>query len=78
MSEATSAPRNKYTTQLDPSEQAEVNAIKAAHGLKAAHKMLGIGRHSMERAAGGLTIQKGTAALIRLALNLRAAQGVQS
>jgi hypothetical protein len=30
--------------------------------------MLGVARHAMERAAGGLGVQRGTAALIRLAL----------
>ena len=56
------------TTFLTPAEQAEVTAIMRTHGLRRAHERLGVARHAMERAAGGLTIQRGTAALIRAAL----------
>jgi hypothetical protein len=53
---------------LTHDEQAAVRAVMRARGIRRAHLDLGVARHAMERAAGGLTIQRGTAALIRLAL----------
>lgn len=56
------------TTILTPAERAAVTAIMRTHGIRRAHELLGVARHAMERAAGGLTIQRGTAALLHLAL----------
>jgi hypothetical protein len=67
-SAATRAPQNLPSVILTPDEQSAVKAIMRAHGIRRAHLLVGVARHAMERAAGGLTIQRGTAALIRLAL----------
>jgi len=63
------------TTILAPAEQARVRAIMTAHGIRRATAIVGVSRHAMERAAGGLTIQRGTAALLRAALSLAAETG---
>ena len=67
-SRTTHANATHTTTILSADEQAAVRAIMAANGIRRAHVHLGVARHAMERAAGGLTIQRGTAALIREAL----------
>ena len=67
-SRTTHANATHTTTILTADEQASVRAIIAAHGIRRAHVHLGVARHAMERAAGGLTIQRGTAALIRAVL----------
>ena len=67
-SRTTHANPTHTTTILTSDEQAAVRAMMAAHGIRRAHVHLGVARHAMERAAGGLTIQRGTAALIREAL----------
>ncbi len=68
-SRATHATATHTTTILTADEQAAVQALMEAHGIRRAHVHLGVARHAMERAAGGLTIQRGTAALIRAALS---------
>jgi hypothetical protein len=68
MAGATHATPKHSTTTLTRAERAAVTALMRAEGIRRAHLRLGIARHAMERAAGGLTIQRGTAALIRAAL----------
>jgi hypothetical protein len=63
------------TTTLTPDEQAVVTAFMREHGIRRAHVYLGVARHAMERAAGGLSIQRGTAALIRAALSVAVQNG---
>jgi hypothetical protein len=52
------------TVILEKTEQAQIRSLVEAQGVRRAHAALGISRHAMERAAGGLTIQRGTAALL--------------
>ena len=59
-------------TTLSTGEQAIVTALMREHTILGAAVLLGVARHAMERAAGGLTIQRGTAALIRAALSVTA------
>jgi hypothetical protein len=49
---------------LPDAERKRLQSMIDADGLEATRKRLGISRHAMERAAGGLTIQRGTAALL--------------
>jgi hypothetical protein len=60
-------------TTLTTAERASVTRLMRQHTILGAAAMLGVARHAMERAAGGLGIQRGTAALIRLALARMAA-----
>ncbi|MGO9663693.1 MAG: hypothetical protein ACLP66_10325 [Polyangia bacterium] len=68
LSQTTRAHQILPSVILTPDEQSAVKAIMRAHGIRRAHMLLGVARHAMERAGGGLTIQRGTAALIRAAL----------
>lgn len=68
MSSTTHARATHTTTTLTPAERAAVDTLMRTHGIRRAHEILGVARHAMERAAGGLTIQRGTAALVRTAL----------
>jgi hypothetical protein len=56
------------TVTLADDELAALRQLMADVGIRKAHISLHICRHAMERAAGGLTIRRGTAALIRMAL----------
>jgi hypothetical protein len=67
-SATTRAPQTLPSVILTVDEQAAVRAMMRTLGIRRAHVQLGVARHAMERAAGGLTVQRGTAALIRLAL----------
>lgn len=55
-------------TTLTAAERASVSRLMRQRTILGAAAMLGVARHAMERAAGGLGVQRGTAALIRLAL----------
>ena len=55
-------------TTLTADEQAAVAALMRRHTILGAAAILGISRHAMERAAMSAGVQRGTAALIRLAL----------
>ena len=54
----------KNTHKLPPDQRKRLQAMIDRDGLEATRKALRISRHAMERAAGGLTIQRGTAALL--------------
>jgi hypothetical protein len=60
-------------TTLTADERAAVAALMREHTILGAAAILGIARHAMERAAMGAGVQRGTAALIRIALAQRAA-----
>jgi len=49
---------------LHDAERKRLQAMIDRDGLEATRKRLGISRHAMERAAGGLTVQRGTVALL--------------
>jgi hypothetical protein len=68
VSSTTHAKPTHTTTTLTPVERAAVTTLMRTHGIRRAHEILGVARHAMERAAGGLTVQRGTAALVRAAL----------
>ena len=54
----------KNTHKLPPDQRKRLQAMIDRDGLEATRARLGISRHAMERAAGGLNIQAGTAALL--------------
>jgi len=54
----------KNTNKLPDDQRKRLQAMIDRDGLEVTRKRLGISRHAMERAAGGLTIQRGTAALL--------------
>ena len=56
--------KRKNFHKLPEPERKRLQSMIDADGLEATRKRLGISRHAMERAAGGLTIQRGTAALL--------------
>ena len=56
--------KRKNTHTLPPDQRKRLQAMIDADGLEVTRAKLGISRHAMERAAGGLTIQRGTAALL--------------
>jgi ethanolamine utilization microcompartment shell protein EutS len=69
--------KRKNSTTLPPEHQTRVRTIMEAHGIAQAARFLGISVHAMERAAGGLTIQPGTAALLSQQIAARDAEGKQ-
>lgn len=54
----------KNTHKLPPDQRKRLQAMIDRDGLEVTRKALHISRHAMERAAGGLNIQAGTAALL--------------
>jgi len=54
----------KNTNKLPEPERKKLQAMIDRDGLEVTRGRLGISRHAMERAAGGLTIQRGTVALL--------------
>ena len=52
------------THKLPDDQRKKLQAMIDKDGLEATRTRLGISRHAMERAAGGLNIQKGTIALL--------------
>jgi len=59
-----------------PSEQRQhASALMEAVGIEQARKFLGLSRHALERAAGGLTVQRGTVAYLTQQLAKRTADG---
>ena len=57
--------KRKNTITLPPEQRTKLQAmIETDHNLEVTRTRLHISRHAMERAAGGLTIQRGTAALL--------------
>lgn len=62
------------TTVMAPSEQAAIRRLMDALGIERARQRLGVGRSTLERAAGGLTVRRGSAALLRLSLQLEEGQ----
>ena len=61
--------KRKNAITLPPDQRKRLQAMIDADGsLEVPRAKLGISRHAMERAAGGLNIQAGTAALLGLKL----------
>ena len=54
----------KNTNKLPGDQRKRLKALIDRDGLEATRKALHISRHAMERAAGGLSIQQGTVALL--------------
>lgn len=54
----------KNDTVMEPGHQGRLKAIIEAQGTCQAAKHLGLSRPALERAAGGLRIHRGTAALL--------------
>lgn len=68
------AKRKNSETLPDPQRQ-QLNALIDARGVEWTRLRLEISRHALERAAGGLTIQRGTAAYLTQKLAERAEEG---
>jgi len=62
--------KTKNINKLPLDQRKKLQGFIDADGLEVTRKWLGISRHTMERAAGGLTIQRGTVALLEKALFL--------
>ena len=56
--------KRKNKIALPDDQRKRLQAMIDADGLEATRTRLHISRHAMERAAGGLSIQAGTAALL--------------
>ena len=68
----------KSTVTLTIHERSELAALRAkARGILRASALVGVSRDTYERAAGGLAIRRGSAALIRAALERLAAKEVR-
>ena len=67
--------RHNNSVQLPEAERQHLNQLMEAKGIDQARKLLGLSRHAMERAAGGLRIQKGTAAYLIQKLAERTKEG---
>jgi hypothetical protein len=67
--------RHNNSVQLPEPERQHLNRLMEAKGIDQARKLLGLSRHAMERAAGGLRIQKGTEAYLREKLSKRIEEG---
>jgi hypothetical protein len=61
-------------TTLTIEERGAVAALMREHTILGAAAILGVARHAMERSVMGAGVQRGTAALIRLALARLAAE----
>ena len=59
---------NRKIHKLPEPQRKKLEAMIASDGLENTRKRLGISRHAMERAAGGLSVQRGTVAVIAMAL----------
>lgn len=53
---------NTVTVPLDHQER--LRALMGAKGIVRAAQILGVCRHTLERAAGGLTVQRGSASML--------------
>lgn len=67
--------RLKNVETLPEAERKHATALMERHGIEQARKMLGISRHALERAAGGLTVHRGTVAYLTQQLAKRTAEG---
>jgi hypothetical protein len=63
------------TLALPPEHQERLRALMAAKGIARSAQILGVCRHSLERAAGGLTVLRATAAMIAQKIAARDAAG---
>jgi hypothetical protein len=55
--------------------QERLRALMGAKGIVRAAQILGVCRHTLERAAGGLTVQRGSAAMLGQKIAARDAEG---
>lgn len=67
--------KRKNTETLPDPQRQHANALMEAKGIDHARQLLGISRHALERAAGGLTVQRGTVAYLTQKLAERTAAG---
>ena len=65
--------RNVVT--LEAGNVARLRSLIEKHGTCQTAKFLGISRHALERAAGGLTVHKGTDAYLAQKIAARDAEG---
>lgn len=68
------AKRKNFET-LPEVQRVELNRLMDDQGIVKASLQLGISRHAMERAAGGLTVQRGTVAYLTQQLAARVGNG---
>jgi hypothetical protein len=67
--------KRRNTEAIPDPQRAHANALMEKVGIEQARRFLGISRHALERAAGGLTVQKGTAFYLTAKLAQRLAEG---
>ena len=62
--------KTKNINKLPLDQRKKLQGFIDSDGLEITRKWLGISRHTLDRAAGGLTIQRGTVALLEKVLSL--------
>ena len=67
--------KRKNCETLPVPQREHANRLMEAVGVEQARRFIGISRHALERAAGGLTVQRGTVAYITQKLAERTAEG---
>ena len=67
--------KQKNDTVMEPQHQARLKTLIDAQGTCQAARHLGLSRPALERAAGGLRIHRGTAALLTQQIAERDAAG---
>ena len=65
----------KNVATLPEELRTRIKTLCEAKGIYATAKILGISKHAMDRAAGGLSIHKGTAAFLAQQIAARDAEG---
>jgi hypothetical protein len=66
-----------HTLTLPATQQEKLRLLMQAKGVVRAAQIVGVCRHTLERAAGGLTVQRGSMALLEKKLAERDAAGIQ-
>jgi hypothetical protein len=67
------ASRPSHVTPTD-TEIAAVRELHARVGLRRAQEILGLGRHTIERVRGGLSVHRATMIAVRVALGMEVAR----
>lgn len=67
--------KRKNSETLPVPQREHANRLMDAVGTEQARRLLGLSRHALERAAVGLTVQKGTVAYLTQKLAERTAEG---
>jgi hypothetical protein len=66
---------DRNTVVIPTSNQERIRVLMKIKGVARSAELLGVCRHTLERAAGGLTVQRGSEALLAVKLAERDAAG---